>query len=92
MYILKHLQGLESEELAAASKMEDGASFYQTTCPDVTKLLHIDPEEKRPTIVLLKKEAEKISHFGLFLSIIFWSLQVLLSNFQYIYWLSFIGG
>lgn len=61
MYILKHLQGPESEELAAASKMEDGISFYQTACPDVAKLFHIDPQEKRPAIVLLKKEAEKLA-------------------------------
>ncbi|KAM7504436.1 hypothetical protein LguiB_003340 [Lonicera macranthoides] len=61
---LETLMGPESEELAAASKMEDGVSFYQTACPDVAKLFHLDPQEKLPAIVLLKKEAEKISHFG----------------------------
>ncbi|KAG8380464.1 hypothetical protein BUALT_Bualt06G0018100 [Buddleja alternifolia] len=61
---LESLVGSESDELAAASKLEDDVGFYQTTSPDVAKLLHIDPQAKRPALVILKKENEKITHFG----------------------------
>jgi protein disulfide-isomerase A1 len=58
------MQGPESEELAAASKLEDDVNFYQTVNPDVAKIFHVDPEAKRPALVLLKKEDEKLSYFG----------------------------
>ncbi|KAI3459002.1 hypothetical protein Pfo_015665 [Paulownia fortunei] len=61
---LESLVGSESEELAAASKLEDDVSFYQTTSPDVAKLFHIDPHVKRPSLVILKKEAEKLTQFS----------------------------
>ncbi|XP_051145451.1 protein disulfide isomerase-like 1-4 [Andrographis paniculata] len=61
---LESLVGLESEELAAASKLEDDVNFYQTSSPDVAKLFHIDPHAKRPSLVIVKKEAEKLSKFG----------------------------
>jgi hypothetical protein len=61
-----NLQGAESDELAAASKLEDGVNFYQTVIPNVAKLFHIDPNVKRPALVLLKKEEEKLNYFGLF--------------------------
>ncbi|EMS51725.1 Protein disulfide isomerase-like 1-4 [Triticum urartu] len=57
------IEGAHSDELAAASRLEDTISFYQTTSPDVAKLFHIDPEAKRPSIVLLKKEEEKLTVF-----------------------------
>ncbi|XP_008791533.1 protein disulfide isomerase-like 1-4 [Phoenix dactylifera] len=60
---LNSLVGADSQELAAASKLEDDANFYQTVSPDVAKLFHINPEAKRPSLVLLKKEAEKLSYF-----------------------------
>ncbi|XP_022731208.1 protein disulfide isomerase-like 1-4 [Durio zibethinus] len=60
---LNSLVGSESEELAAASRLQDDVSFYQTVNPDVAKLFHIDPQVKRPALVVLKREAEKISHF-----------------------------
>jgi protein disulfide-isomerase A1 len=60
---LNSLVGPESEELAAASRLEDDVNFYQTTNPDVAKLFHMDPEVKRPALVIIKKEADKISHF-----------------------------
>lgn len=61
------MQGAESDELAAASKLEDGVNFYQTVVPEVAKLFHIDASVKRPALILLKKEEEKLNHFGLFL-------------------------
>lgn len=61
-----NMQGAESDELAAASKLEDGVNFYQTVIPNVAKLFHIDPNVTRPALVLLKKEEEKLNHFGLF--------------------------
>ncbi|GMH10949.1 hypothetical protein Nepgr_012790 [Nepenthes gracilis] len=57
------LVGSESEELAAASRLEDDVNFYQTVEPNVAKLFHIDAEAKRPALVLLKKEDEKRSYF-----------------------------
>ncbi|KAJ1409202.1 Thioredoxin-like superfamily [Sesbania bispinosa] len=63
---LDSLVGPESEELASASRLEDDVNFYQTVNPDVAKLFHIDPTVKRPALILVKKEAEKLNHFGLF--------------------------
>ncbi|KAI4996010.1 hypothetical protein ZWY2020_040512 [Hordeum vulgare] len=60
---LHHLSGAHSDDLAAASRLEYTASFYQTTSPDVAKLFHIDPEAKRSSVVLLKKEEEKLTVF-----------------------------
>ncbi|XP_042476410.1 protein disulfide isomerase-like 1-4 [Macadamia integrifolia] len=60
---LDSLVGPESNELSAASRLEDDVNFYQTVNPDVAKLFHIDPKVKRPALVLLKKEAEKLSPF-----------------------------
>jgi len=65
-FFCHNVQGAESDELAAASKLEDGVNFYQTVIPNVAKLFHIDPDVKRPALVLLKKEEEKLNHFGLF--------------------------
>ncbi|KAI3721418.1 hypothetical protein L2E82_32429 [Cichorium intybus] len=61
---VENLVGPDSEELAAASKQEDEVSFYQTSNADVAKLFHISPQGKRPSLVLLKKKDEKVSHFG----------------------------
>ncbi|XP_019196899.1 PREDICTED: protein disulfide isomerase-like 1-4 [Ipomoea nil] len=58
------LVGSHSEELGAAAKLEDDVNFYQTANPDVAKLFHLDPQAKRPALVLIKKETEKINHFG----------------------------
>ncbi|KAG2311098.1 hypothetical protein Bca52824_022655 [Brassica carinata] len=60
---LNALVGVEHDQLAAASKAEDDVNFYQTVNPDVAKMFHIDPETKRPALVLVKREEEKISHF-----------------------------
>ncbi|KAE8700838.1 Protein disulfide isomerase-like 1-4 [Hibiscus syriacus] len=60
---LNSLVGPESDELAAASKLLDDISVYQTVNPDVAKHFHIEPQVKRPTLVLVKREAEKINHF-----------------------------
>ncbi|KAL2526411.1 Protein disulfide isomerase-like 1-3 [Abeliophyllum distichum] len=60
---LESLVGSENEELAGASNLEDDVSFYQTASPDVAKLFHIDPEAKRPALVIVKKEAEKFNYF-----------------------------
>ncbi|CAN0898778.1 Protein disulfide isomerase-like 1-4 [Linum grandiflorum] len=60
---LNSLVGPESQELAAASRLEDDVNFYQTVNPDVAKLFHLDPEAKRPALIMIKKEAEKLSYF-----------------------------
>nr|XP_016509588.1 PREDICTED: protein disulfide isomerase-like 1-4 [Nicotiana tabacum] len=61
---LNDLVGDKSEELAAAAALEDDVNFYQTASPDVAKLFHIDSQAKRPALVIIKKEAENINHFG----------------------------
>ncbi|WVZ16852.1 hypothetical protein V8G54_009834 [Vigna mungo] len=53
---LNSLVGAESDELTAASKLEDGVNFYQTMVPEVAKVFHIDAGVKRPALILLKKE------------------------------------
>ncbi|KDP44055.1 hypothetical protein JCGZ_05522 [Jatropha curcas] len=60
---LNSLVGPESEEVAAASRLEDDVNFYQTVNADVAKLFHLDPKVKRPALVMIKKEAEKLSYF-----------------------------
>ena len=57
------MQGPDSEELSAASKLDDDVSFYQTMNPDVANLFHFDLEVKRPALVLLM-EVDKLSYFG----------------------------
>lgn len=61
---LDALVGSDSDELAAVSSLEDDVNFYQTISADVAKLFKIDPLAKRPALVLIKQEAEKVSHFG----------------------------
>ncbi|KAF0919999.1 hypothetical protein E2562_032451 [Oryza meyeriana var. granulata] len=56
---LDSLSGAHSNEIAAASRLEDAVNFYQTSNPDVAKLFHIDPAAKRPSLVLLKKQEEE---------------------------------
>jgi hypothetical protein len=34
--------------------------------PEVAKLFNIDVNAKRPALILVKKEDEKLNHFGLF--------------------------
>ncbi|XP_044462607.1 protein disulfide-isomerase A4-like [Mangifera indica] len=61
---LESLQGLESKDLAAVSNLHGDVIFYQTTSADVAKIFHIDPDIKRPAIVLLEREAQKLNHFN----------------------------
>ncbi|KAJ0246961.1 Protein disulfide isomerase-like 1-3 [Hirschfeldia incana] len=61
--LLDSLVGSESAELAAASRLEDDLSFYQTTSPDIAKLFEVETDVKRPALVLLKKEEEKLARF-----------------------------
>lgn len=63
---MDNMQGPESEEFAAASRLEDDVNFYQTVDPEVAKLFHIDINVKRPALILVKKEEEKLNRFGLF--------------------------
>ncbi|KAI3957123.1 hypothetical protein MKW92_035580 [Papaver armeniacum] len=67
---LDSLVGSDSNELSSASKLEDdifyetNVNFYQTNNPDVAKVFQIDPKAKRPALVMLKKEAEKLSTYN----------------------------
>lgn len=60
---LESLVGPETDQLAAASKLEDDLNFYQTTNPNVAKLFNVEDTVKRPALVLLKKEEEKVVHY-----------------------------
>ncbi|XP_044367396.1 uncharacterized protein [Triticum aestivum] len=62
-YTTQSNEGAQSDELAAASRLEDSINFYQTSTPDVAKLFHIDTAAKRPSVVLLKKEEEKLTFY-----------------------------
>ncbi|XVE68913.1 hypothetical protein DITRI_Ditri09bG0107800 [Diplodiscus trichospermus] len=55
--------GPASEEIVAASRLQDDVKFYQTSNPDVAKLFQIEALDKHPSLVLLKKEDEKLSYF-----------------------------
>lgn len=57
------LEGTENKEFEAASRQEDDVLFYQTTSERVAAVFGINTKAKRPALVLLKKEPEKISHF-----------------------------
>ncbi|KAH9288520.1 hypothetical protein KI387_032637 [Taxus chinensis] len=57
------LESAANEEFAAVARLEDDVLFYQTTDENVAALLNIDPKAKRPALVLLKKQQEKVSHF-----------------------------
>ncbi|KAL1552756.1 protein disulfide-isomerase [Salvia divinorum] len=61
---LESLVGSDSEEFSGASKIEDDVNFYQTTSPEVAKLFQIDPQAKRPSVVMIKKDEEKFNQFG----------------------------
>ncbi|GAA0158317.1 chaperone [Lithospermum erythrorhizon] len=60
---LDSLVGPETEELIAASKLDDDVNFYQSLNPDVARLFHMDSDVKRPALVMLKREAEKVTHY-----------------------------
>ncbi|XP_073141368.1 protein disulfide isomerase-like 1-4 [Henckelia pumila] len=60
---LDSLVGSENQELAAASKLDDDVNFYQTSNLNVAKMFHLEADVKRPALVLLKNEAEKVTHF-----------------------------
>ncbi|KAL9675057.1 hypothetical protein QQ045_003257 [Rhodiola kirilowii] len=59
----RFVMGPESEELAGASRLEDDVNFYQTVNADVATLFHLDKDAKRPAVVMVKKDGEKLSHF-----------------------------
>ncbi|KAL8496662.1 hypothetical protein ACS0TY_020378 [Phlomoides rotata] len=60
---LNSLVGPDSEEFAAASKLEDDVNFYQTTNPNVAKMFKLEAGVARPALVLLKEEEEKVTYF-----------------------------
>lgn len=83
----KQLQGPETDQLAAASKLEDDLNFYQTTNPNVAKLFNVEDTVKRPALVLLKKEEEKVVHYGkLFLLFSFFN-----SELYIFFWITLFG-
>ncbi|XP_004241272.1 protein disulfide isomerase-like 1-4 [Solanum lycopersicum] len=60
---LDSLVGSVTKQLAAVSKLENDVNFYQTTDPNVAKLFNIEENAKRPALVMLKKEPEKVVHY-----------------------------
>ncbi|KAK1552737.1 hypothetical protein Q3G72_022636 [Acer saccharum] len=57
------LEGSESEELAAASKLQSDINFYQTASAEVAELFHIEPQIKRPALILLQTFSGNYSLF-----------------------------
>lgn len=62
--LLQILQG-SSEQLADASRLEDGVPFYRIYDSDVARRFHIDPAAKRSTLVFLTKE-ENFTLYGMY--------------------------
>ncbi|KAJ0045196.1 hypothetical protein Pint_06055 [Pistacia integerrima] len=61
---LDSLEGPESEELAAVSKLHSDIEFYQTARADVAELFHINPNIKRPALILLQTVSKKFAIFN----------------------------
>ncbi|KAE8777851.1 protein disulfide isomerase family protein 2-2 [Hordeum vulgare] len=55
---LDSLSGAHSDKLAAASRLEDSINVYQTASPDVAELFGVDPEARRPLVVMLEADQE----------------------------------
>jgi hypothetical protein len=56
-------QGKDAEELTAVARQEDGILFYMTGDVDIAKVFGLN--KKVPALVLLKKQKEKLSTFGM---------------------------
>ncbi|XVF83229.1 hypothetical protein PTKIN_Ptkin16aG0117500 [Pterospermum kingtungense] len=63
---LDSLVGPLSDEIVAASRFHEDVKFYQTSNPDVGKLFDIEDLEKRPALVLLKKDEKSCCFDGPF--------------------------
>ncbi|KAH7547907.1 hypothetical protein JRO89_XS14G0035700 [Xanthoceras sorbifolium] len=50
---LDSLEDSDSEELAAASKLQSDVVFYRTASADVAQLFFIDPQIKRPALIFM---------------------------------------
>ncbi|XP_031251826.1 protein disulfide isomerase-like 1-4 [Pistacia vera] len=61
---LDSLQGLETEELVAASKLHPDVIFYQTASANLARRFQHNPEIKCPALILLEKESQHLSHFN----------------------------
>ncbi|KAG6763548.1 hypothetical protein POTOM_030971 [Populus tomentosa] len=59
MGFLDTLEGSDTKELTAASRLHAHINFYQTDNVDVARLFRIDPQIKPPALVILKR-----SHVG----------------------------
>jgi protein disulfide-isomerase A1 len=53
----------DAEELTAVARQEDGILFYMTGDVDIAKVFCLN--KKAPALVLLKKQNEKLSTFGM---------------------------
>ncbi|GMH13318.1 hypothetical protein Nepgr_015159 [Nepenthes gracilis] len=60
---LNSLTDVDSKEFLAASSDEDDVNFYQTASPDVAEIFQMDPKANRPSLILLKKDDEKLNHY-----------------------------
>ncbi|KAK1551689.1 hypothetical protein Q3G72_002915 [Acer saccharum] len=58
------LEGSESEELAAASKLQSDINFYQTASAEVAEVFHIEQQIKRPALILLQTFSRNYSLFA----------------------------
>ncbi|KAL5733484.1 hypothetical protein ACOSQ2_033176 [Xanthoceras sorbifolium] len=52
--VLDSLEGSDSEEFAAASKLQSDINFYRTASADVAELFHIVPQVQRPALILMR--------------------------------------
>ncbi|CAK7325473.1 unnamed protein product [Dovyalis caffra] len=64
MRFLDTSKGPDTKELAAASKLQVDVNFYQIDNVDVARFLGVDPQIKRPALIMLRREVVKHIHSG----------------------------
>ncbi|BBN10896.1 protein disulfide-isomerase A1 [Marchantia polymorpha subsp. ruderalis] len=60
---LEDLKGADAQTYSAVARQDDDVVFYQTDNKEVAEAFTFSKEAKRPSLVLLKQEAEKVSWF-----------------------------
>ena len=59
---VENVEGADAEEFIAVARVEDGVEFHMTADAEIAKKFGLT--KKAPALVLLKKQSEKVAHFG----------------------------
>lgn len=60
---VESVEGADAEEFIAVARLEDGVEFYMTADEKIAKKFGLT--KKAPALVVLKKQNEKVAHFGM---------------------------